>query len=261
MEPIAKIYPSLLDKFKSFINLDIEEFWWQDEAGKWHRNYDESSGLYHYSASEVEELAKQQLIDAINRVPFSSKAANMGTGFNNIVDYVLNGVNTSSAPIYIYDDYYSTILDEEELKYDRHFIESVADYLTGSSSQIFTGANLMTKYGIVYLYGYVDEIQQNKIIDLKFSKKYDFGNYKEGMQRHVYPYCLTESGLVKGIKEFEYCCYQHNGADILKGTQYREVYTYNHEQSSEYLRDVCERFIEFLYENKDKITDKKIFNG
>lgn len=259
---LYRFYPSILDKFKSFLNLDIETFWWQDERGGWHRNYDENSGEYHYSASEVEELAKQELIDAINRVPFSSRAANMGTAFNNIVDYVINGVNTSGTPIYIYDTYYSTTLDDEELKYDRNFIDGVAEYLKGSSSQIFCSADITTRYGVVTLYGYIDEIQRDKVIDLKFSKKYDFGNYKDGMQRHVYPYCLTEMGLVADIKEFEYCCYQHNNAEILNGVQFREVYTYNHEDSKKCIREVCEKFIEFLEENRDKITDKKIFaNG
>jgi hypothetical protein len=40
---------------------------------------------------------------------------------------------------------------------------------------------------------------------------------------------------------------------------YKEYYTYDHCESSALIRQECERFIEWLEVNKDKITDKKIF--
>ena len=72
-QPSYKIYPSLLDKFDKYLRADeeVENFW----------NIDNETGEYKRSPEEIEESLKQDLLDAINRVPFESEAADKGTAF------------------------------------------------------------------------------------------------------------------------------------------------------------------------------------
>ena len=54
-----KIYPSLLDKFQSFLDTDIAvEEWW---------NLD-SEGEYRETADEMSDRLEKELLDAVNRV-------------------------------------------------------------------------------------------------------------------------------------------------------------------------------------------------
>ena len=281
-----RIYPSLLDKFQSFVDMSAEDFFYQDGNGGWHKNYNESTGEYHYTDEEVYDLAKQDLINAINRVRSVSEAASKGTAFNELVDALIN--NKKSETLQTKKVYYDVNgnfirtewplnqqifklagvqaeLDGFTFIFDIELLREAAEYLKGSVNQVYTSATIETKYGLVQLYGYIDELRQNKVYDLKTTKKYEFGKYQKYWQRHVYPYCLIESGECTEIESFEFTCYQlSNSTDkqsLIKGKRYPEVYNYNHEQSKELIKSQCERFIEFLEENKELITDKKVFGG
>ena len=281
-----RIYPSLLDKFQSFVDMSAEDFFYQDENGGWHKNYNESTGEYHYTDEEVYDLAKQDLINAINRVRSVSEAASKGTAFNELVDALIN--NKKSETLQTKKVYYDVNgnfirtewpLNQQVFKlagvqaeldgftfiFDIELLREAAEYLKGSVNQVYTSATIETKYGLVQLYGYIDELRQNKVYDLKTTKKYEFGKYQKYWQRHVYPYCLVESGECTEIESFEFTCYQLSSAtdkqSLIKGKKYPEVYNYNHEQSKELIKSQCERFIEFLEENKELITDKKVFGG
>lgn len=76
--PKYRFYPSLLDKFEQYLRADeqVESFW----------NVDNETGEYKKSPEEIEAELKQTLLDAINRVPFESEAADRGTAFNAIID-------------------------------------------------------------------------------------------------------------------------------------------------------------------------------
>lgn len=76
--PKYRLYPSLLDKFEQYLRADeqVESFW----------NVDNETGEYKKSPEEIEAELKQTLLDAINRVPFESEAADKGTAFNTIID-------------------------------------------------------------------------------------------------------------------------------------------------------------------------------
>lgn len=281
-----KLYPSILDKFQSFVDMTTEDYFYQDEQGAWHKNYNESTGEYHYSDEEVYELSKQELINAINRVRAVSEAASKGTAFNELVDALIH--NKKSESLETIRVYYDTNgnylrshvplnqqifkfvgiearLDGFQFDFSIDLIKEAADYLKGSLSQVYTSAIIETKYGNVELYGYIDELRHNKVYDLKTTKKYEFGKYSKYWQRHLYPYCLIESGACTEIESFEFTCYQLSGGTektpMITGKKYPEVYNYNHEQSKALLKAHCERFIEFLEENKELITDKKIFGG
>lgn len=281
-----KLYPSLLDKFQSFIDLSVEDYFYQDENGGWHKNYNESTGEYHYTDEEVYELAKQDLINAINRVRSTSEAASKGTAFNELVDALINNKKSETLKTkkVFYDVNGNFIrtewpLNQEVFKlagvqaeidgftfiFDINLLKEAAEYLKGSINQVYTSATIDTCYGKVELYGYIDELRKNKVYDLKTTKKYEFGKYQKYWQRYVYPYCLIESGECSEIESFEFTCYQLSGGtekqSLIKGKKYPEVYNYNHEQSKSLIKAHCERFIEFLEENKELITDKKVFGG
>ena len=265
-----KFYPSILDKFQSFVDTTAEDYFYQDENGGWHRNYNDTTGEYHFSEAEVYELTKKELIDAINRVGFVSAAATKGTIFNELVDALIHNQKCDIKTTKIYDNDKRVVAIEAELDgftfmYDINLLKEAAAYFKDSLSQVHTSATIDTDYGVVELYGYIDELRKNKVYDIKTTSKYDFGKYSKYWQRHIYPYCLIESGACTEIESFEFTCYQLAGGTdknkLITGKKYPEVYTYTHNQSKEFIKAQCERFIEFLEENRQFITDNKIFGG
>ena len=294
--PNYRFYPTLLDKFQTFLDTTAEDYFYQDEDGKWHKNYSESEDAFHYSQEEVDALLKQELLDAINRVPHEpSEPASKGTALNEIVDCIihnrksdnkniliksLKGIDVKrefgctdevGKPVY-YDYWFEHIkvpcifaeIDGFSFYFDKDFCKSIAEYFKGSLSQVFTSATIDTEFGEVELYGYIDELRENKVFDLKTTSRYEFGKYSKYWQRHIYPYTLIESGACTEINSFEFTSYVLKGGTsrtpLITGVQYAEVYQYNHEQSKMLLKNICERFCQFLEDNRDLITNKKIFN-
>ena len=266
------IFPTLLDSWWKFQHTKLEEFFYQDESG-WHLNYNESDGTYHYSQEEMDALLEQELIDKINRVPTEpSEAASKGTIFNEVIDCIIehrachrDGWTVES----VADEQgnKTTIrgaLDGFEFLFDAQFCKEIAAYFTGALPQYYTEALLPCRYGNVKLYGWIDELCKDVVKDIKTTKRYDFGNYAHYWQRHVYPYCLIESGDCKTVKGFEFTVVKWTGGTkynpVYSGDMYKEYYTYDHCESSALIRQECERFIEWLEANKERITDKKIFN-
>ena len=268
LQPKYRIYPSLLDKFDAYLRADeeVESFF----------NIDNETGEYKRSPEEVEASLKQDLINAINRVPFDSEEADKGTAFNAVIDcYVHNEKHTPTerAAYTIIGDRETNIVQvtfpatelaaQRNFLFDRKWIISQAEYFKGSISQLFVSAILPTQYGDVELYGCIDELRRDVVYDIKTTSKYDFGKYERGWQRHVYPYCLIASGQVESVKAFEYTAYALKGGTsrtpLISGTRYPEYYTYNHGQTVKLLTNHVERFIEFLEANRSLITDKKIF--
>lgn len=294
--PNYRFYPTLLDKFQTFLDTTAEDYFYQDEDGKWHKNYSEAEDAFHYSQEEVDALLKQELLDAINRVPHEpSEPASKGTALNEIVDCIihnrksdnknvliksLKGIDVKrefgctdevGKPVY-YDYWFEHIkvscifaeIDGFSFYFDKDFCKSIAEYFKGSLSQVFTSATIETEFGEVELYGYIDELRENKVFDLKTTSRYEFGKYSKYWQRHIYPYTLIESGACTEINSFEFTAYALKGGTsrtpLITGVQYAEVYQYNHEQSKILLKNICERFCQFLEDNRDLITNKKIFN-
>lgn len=294
--PNYRFYPTLLDKFQTFLDTTAEDYFYQDEDGKWHKNYSETEDAFHYSQEEVDALLKQELLDAINRVPHEpSEPASKGTALNEIVDCIIHNKKSDNKNILIkslkgvdvkrefgctdevgkpifYDYWFEHIkvpcifaeIDGFSFYFDKDFCKSIAEYFKGSLSQVFTSATIDTEFGEVELYGYIDELRENKVFDLKTTSRYEFGKYSKYWQRHIYPYTLIESGACTEINSFEFTAYVLKGGTsrtpLITGVQYAEVYQYNHEQSKMLLKNICERFCQFLEDNRDLITNKKIFN-
>lgn len=297
-QPNYRFYPTLLDSYQKFCDTKAEDYFYKDEAGDWHRNYSETEGTLHFSQEEVDALLEQELIDKINRVPQEpSEAADKGTMFNEILDCIITRKQCADPKKVIktiksYDDFVNAASLSHDLKrtepnedvfkrigklpfvyasfegfefyFDVDLCKNAAAYFGNSIAQYFTKANIETSGGLVELYGYIDYLKEDKVFDAKTTKKYDFGNYQKYWQRFVYPFTLIESEMMSSISSFEFSVFELKGgtsrSPLITGTKYKEVYTYDHERARKMITLQCERFIDFLELNRDKITNKKIFN-
>ena len=261
-QPKYRFYPSLLDKFERYLRAD--------EQVESPYNIDNETGEYKRSPEEIEAELKQELLDSINRLPFESEAADKGTAFNTIVDCYINGrphIPDERNNFTITGDQETNIILAKFPKwhfcFDRKWCIEQAEYFRGAVSQLFVSAVLPTQFGNVELYGFIDELIRDTVYDIKTTSRYEFGKYEHGWQRHVYPYCLIASGMMKQVKAFEFTAYALKGGTsrtpLISGTRYPEYYTYNHERSRDMLVSHCEAFIQFLEANRELITDHKIF--
>lgn len=254
-----RFYPSILDKFQRYLRID------RDFESPF--NVDSETGSYKRSHEEMEAEAFSSLIDAINRVPFDSEAADRGTAFNEVVDSFVNHRRPEMVQMRGVRQYdlIEAILGERTFNFSYSFVEKAARYFEGSISQYRVSATLETGYGPVEMYGVIDELRGDKVYDIKTTSRYEMGKYAGYWQRHLYPYCLIESGDCVEVSSFEFTAFQLKGgtsrSPLITGTMYPEVYKYDHDVSREALRQHAERFIEFLEENRERITDKKIFGG
>lgn len=294
-----RFYPTLLDSYQRYCDARVEDYFYKDESGAWHKNYNESEETFHFSQEEVDALMKQELIDRINRVPQEpSEAADKGTMFNEILDCII-AKRTSRNPknvimtIRNYDDFLSAVskscslkrsesnedtfkripnlpfiyasMDGFEFFFDKSFCKCSADYFGNAIAQYFTKATICTAKGNVELYGYIDYLKEDNVFDAKTTKSYAFGNYQKYWQRYVYPFTLIESGMMEYVNSFEFTIFVLRGgtahSPLITGTQYKEVYSYDHEQARCMITKQCERFIDFLEANRDLITNKKIFGN
>jgi hypothetical protein len=192
-----------------------------------------------YLKSESDDCL-QELINKINRVPFVSEAAEKGTAFNALIDSVLIG----------YDKFGEQITRFDSFEFNTNLVKEIAESLTGAVPQYRTSGLIMTSKGLVEIYGNIDYIIRDKSIDLKCTGSYDLGKFKDSMQRHVYPVCLSQEGII--VDEFEFLVTDYRGI-------FRENYRVNLEESEREIISVCESFIDFLEIKKSEITDKKVF--
>lgn len=254
-----KIYPSLLDGFQRMCDADI------DAEAAW--NLDEE-GMPKRTADELYAEREQALLDSINRVPHEPiEAADKGMAFNAAVDFYGSGdIDARVALRSVSDEQYGEQVEADingfSFRFAYDLVAEAAQYFEGSVTQHLCKALILTRYGVVELYGYADEIRRDKVYDIKTTGRYSFGDYGRKWQKEVYPYCLIESGEMKAVSEFEYTVYvwgyQKQGAP-LTATQYREVYQYDHAKATERLRAGLEQFIGWLEAHREQITDKKIF--
>lgn len=259
--PRYRIYPSLLDKFQALLDVEqtVEEFW----------NLD-SDGAYKETADEMSDRLERDLLDAVNRVPREPiEAADKGTCFNEVVDCLISRRKCEYEGMTIQSEemgenrVITAKLNGFTFHYDVALCKEVAEILSGAISQHRCEAVIDTKYGDVELYGYADEIVEDAVVDIKTTSRYDFGKFSKGWQRHIYPWCLVASGQMKEVAGFEFLVVVWKGGTsrtpVLSGTLNDEWYDYHHDQSEVAIRQICERFIEWLEAHREQITDKKIF--
>lgn len=270
MQPEVKyrIYPSLLDQFQNLLDYElVADEAWNKVSGKGIRegryDCDKEVGDYVLTPDEMYYKIEADLIDSINRIDGEySEAADKGTVFNEIIDCIIEHRNTNiqgcrlkSGNGCIFASYH-----DFNFVFDAQFCKDFASMFKGSLTQYRCEANMLTKYGNVLLYGYIDEWVKDRVIDIKTTSYYNFGKFERKWQRHLYPYCVIESGMIDNISSFEYAVVQFpKYASVYYGTYYKEEYTYNHEDSSKRLKMHVEAFIEWLESRREYITNKTIF--
>lgn len=195
-----------------------------------------------YKKSENPE-SKQELIDKINRVPFQSEAADKGTAFNEVVDFVIDP--TSLSPIENPDWY-----ERGGFQFKGSLVNQFAAELKGAIPQVRVEATIETDNGLAGLYGYLDELLADTCIDIKTTKSYEFPKFLHNWQHVIYPYCLNQMGIE--CNHFTYLITDFNNI-------YREDYRYDEKKIINRLKAELNDFIFFLEMNRDLITDKKVF--
>lgn len=276
------IPPTLLDTFMHYVNAERD---WM----KFYCDIEEDSEKY-VPLATYEEKKKQELLDSINRVPHAtSEAAARGTAFNDIVDTLLHGEKCGHTKMCrLYDnpndpnrkvvgirasangfdfDFDINLCNNAAIYFGKQAKTIEGDVINADPSdkclsQVLVESCIDTQYGLVNLYGFIDEMRRDMVYDIKTTSKYEFGKYAEYNQRFIYPYCLIESGMMNNVSQFEFTAYALKGGtrgQLITGTRYSEVYDYDHGTAKIYIRQICERFIEFVHAHRDMITDDKIF--
>ena len=113
-----------------------------------------------YTEVEWDEKMERELIDKINRVPFESEASDKGTAFNEIIDCIVENrkstimevtVNRELGIIYVS---YNSHLFEFSIELCKEF----ANYFNGTLTQQRVSDVIQTCYGLVEVYGVIDEL-------------------------------------------------------------------------------------------------------
>lgn len=237
MKPKYKFYVTLLDSFQNYL-----------DRAELYQKYYGFSETPPYTEVEWDEKIERELIDKINRVPFESEAADKGTAFNEVVDCIIEHRQSKDYVITSYKESNKIMCYNDRFEHDFNLdlCLEFANYFKGALTQQRVSDVIQTCYGLVEVYGVIDELMPLCIHDIKTTSKYEAFKYKNNWQHIVYPFCT-------GINDFEY-----NITDF-KDT-YTEKYVFDKERDTERLKKHCERLIEFLELNKELITDKKIFN-
>jgi hypothetical protein len=245
-----KFYATLLDSYSTYLNSDSiwERYWGHSEEPP-------------HSPEEFKQKQFQSLIDRINRVPFDSYRADRGTAFNEVIDCMILHKNSKKVKVQRVRDNSGTVTGLNAAYNGKTFYfplgmcRDFADYYQGALPQQYIQAILPTIFGDVLLYGYMDYVKPFCTHDLKTTEQYAVGNYRNHWQHMVYPYALMKNGC--NVFDFEY-----NICEIGKTfyRTYTESYSFVPERDIPRLTQHCEDFIRFLQENRELITDRKIFN-
>ncbi|RKD18986.1 hypothetical protein BCY91_14005 [Pelobium manganitolerans] len=217
---------------------------------------------FHYYLRSEAENAFQEFIDKINRVPFTSEAAEKGTCFNELVDMLADNRYDEACAKYKIAE--RALRGHEVLTCthtDRTGNEWVFDYKKAlvwdfaytyakSNRQIYTSGHLGTSRGTVELYGYIDELALDTVVDIKTTSKYEFPKFLHNYQHLVYPFTLRQEGL-------ETSSFRYHITDFTN--TYIEDYSFDEERDVKRLKAHVEHLIDFIETYRHLITDKKIF--
>lgn len=265
--------PSTLDKFTKVLAADAE---FESPF-----NYSDANG-YKLTVEEIRSMREQELLDSINKVPFTPTfEIARGTAFNELVDAYIRQVNSQSDSLFSHneevifeeintDTAIVTIADEAKtysftVVFSMELVEKVGNKLLDGTMQLHVQAPIDTYLGKVLLHGYPDYIQPMQVTDLKTTKNYTFGNYEKYWQRYTYPYILQKSGLMQRCDSFDFLVVEFNDTaykktGVLDGDVYTETYTNVDLPNCEReLQWVCEGLITWIEAHKDQITNRKIF--
>lgn len=269
-QPKYRFYATLLDAFNDYIHSDViwQKYWGFSENPP-------------HTPEEFHELQFQELINRINRVPFDNEKADRGTAFNEVIDCMVENRKSETMkiervykverfgacdevgkPLYYDEEQTNEVValkatyNNREFTFPISICREFANYFKGALTQQRVEAILPTRFGDVLVYGFIDELMPSTVHDIKTTGQYTFGKFKSHFQHLVYPYALIQNG--NDIRTFEYNILEFSKAGYPIDT-YTETYVFVPERDIPILTNHCEELIEFLEENKELITDTKIF--
>lgn len=192
-----------------------------------------------YKRSEADgELDK--LINKINRVAEPSTPEMIkGTEFKRVLDDMTMAYDNPAEMVVVEGHEFSAAL-----------LNSMWQITNGGMNEVFLAREIETRYGTVELYGYADCVKQDRIIEVKTTRSYDWGKYAHNMQRYVYPYLLDATNDMW----FNYLV-----------TDFRSIFTENYQvrrkEWDAHLVSILNDFISFinLPDITGRITDTKIY--
>lgn len=211
-----------------------------------------------------EYMDKQEMIDRINRVERpKSDAMLKGSALNDLMDFIVAGGTPEQTTVKVRGvptDMYVWRTEGEAGEFGRvyQFKKRVCDELLehinpwGTSAtadtQVYCKGIIETKHGPVEIYGYVDYLQRDRLIDLKTTSKYTFPKYNNGFQHLAYPFCMNQQG--NDISCFQYLVTDTNHV-------YLETYHWN-DQMAQQMLDPLNGLLDFISTFRDEITDPKV---
>lgn len=244
-QPKYRLYATILDAFWGYLNSDAvwEKYW------RWSENPP-------HTPEEFHDLQFKQLIDRINRVPFDNEKADRGTAFNELVDALIEKRKPCKMEVErnAENTCYTVVYNNRTFVFPISLCCEFANYFKEALTQIRVESILPTCFGDVLVYGFIDELMPTTVHDIKTTESYTVGKFKDHHQHLVYPYALMQDG--SDVRTFEYNIVEFNKSGY---DTYTETYVFVPERDIPILTSHCEMFISFLEENRNLITDKKIF--
>lgn len=192
---------------------------------------------FQWYLNSEQDNAFQEFIDKINRVPFTSEAAEKGKAFNTLVDTK------------------EVLKDQEKIKFNGFdfkvpLINDFKAYFSGAASQVYTSAHITVNNAVIELYGFADKVLRDTVYDIKTTKGYEFPKFTLNWQHKIYPYCFNANNIF--VSRFEYTVTDFNNI-------YKEQYMYNPAVHVDEIKSICSSLVDFLETHRKLITDKKIF--
>lgn len=228
------VYATALDAYRNMVNSsDVWQNYWAFSENPPH-----TEEQFHW-------LQVEQFIDGLNRVDgVPSEAASRGTAFNELIDAFVEWrapkmVTTTNkddsgraVSVTAEVDGFTFTFPLDLLKdYGKRYERAVCQYLTKGT--------MHTRHGIVQLYGYIDELMSDRIVDIKTTGRYEFPKFANNAQHLVYPYCLRQEGMKLDIFDYDIVVFSKYGAI----EQYTERYIWedsNEQRLREWVEDLCD---------------------
>lgn len=193
-----QIYPTLLNQFHKYLLVKSQE-------------------------PENEQVARQELLDRINRVPITDEE---------LLKKFKRGNNFEKA-----------VIEFADHDFDENLVEKVRSLLP---RRAFKQKYISFEYENIKFYGYADIVGENRIIDIKTTSDYS-GN------AHQYNF---QTLYLFGMKEQNFQTMEYIITDLKE--VFIEKYTLENFDFQPMLDEMI-LFTEFLEQNRAEITDTKIF--
>ena len=191
-------------------------------------------------------------------MPFDSDAADRGTCFNEVIDCIVERRKSDKMILSSTEDTIKATYNNKDFVFNKSEMCSISKRYMSAVTQVRCDGILRFDDVEINMYGYIDELFSDKIVDIKTTSRAPqaFG-FRDHWQHRVYPYCLNEMGAK--IETFEYHHYVLNEQNNITAFVI-EPYPIDLDRNKSELINICTLFIDFVEINKDKITDVKIFN-